>query len=81
MGLESVPAESQSDTLAAESRRFLACSVYIICTSYASFDDQPIEWRWPAGAAKGIGLACASCLGHEGAKVVVADVDEEGAKR
>ena len=34
-----------------------------------------------AGAAKGIGLACASCLGHEGAKVVVADLDEEGAKR
>ena len=34
-----------------------------------------------AGAAKGIGLACASCLGHEGAKVVVADIDEEGAKR
>ena len=34
-----------------------------------------------SGAAKGIGLACASCLGHEGAKVVVADVDEEGAKR
>lgn len=33
------------------------------------------------GAAKGIGLACASCLGHEGAKVVVADIDEEGAKR
>ena len=34
-----------------------------------------------AGAAKGIGLACANCLGQEGSKVVVADIDEEGAKR
>eukprot|EP00891_Asterochloris_glomerata_P005145 jgi/Astpho2/5145/fgenesh1_pm.00073_%23_10_t len=33
------------------------------------------------GAAKGIGLACANCLGQEGSKVVVADIDEEGAKR
>lgn len=38
-------------------------------------------WSCDEGAAKGIGLACASCLGHEGAKVVVADLDEEGAKR
>ena len=34
-----------------------------------------------AGAAKGIGLACASCLGHEGCKVVVADIDDSGASR
>ena len=34
-----------------------------------------------AGAAKGIGLACASCLGHEGAKVVVADIDDASASR
>ena len=34
-----------------------------------------------AGAAKGIGLACATCLGQEGAKVVLADVDDSAAKR
>ena len=35
-----------------------------------------LSFRWGAGGAKGIGLACASCLGHEGCKVVVADVDD-----
>ena len=34
-----------------------------------------------AGGAKGIGLACASCLGHEGARVVVADIDDVAASR
>lgn len=34
-----------------------------------------------AGAAKGIGLACASCLGHEGCKVVVADIDDDAAAK
>ncbi|KAK9866785.1 hypothetical protein WJX84_005511 [Apatococcus fuscideae] len=33
------------------------------------------------GGAKGIGYACASCLGHEGCKVVVADIDEQGSSR
>ncbi len=32
------------------------------------------------GAAKGIGFACARCLGREGAKVVVADIDADGAQ-
>ena len=36
--------------------------------------------RWcSAGAAKGIGYACAQCLGKEGAVVVLADIDNEGA--
>ena len=34
-----------------------------------------------AGAARGIGLACASCLGHEGCKVVVADVDDDASAK
>jgi len=34
-----------------------------------------------AGGAKGIGLACASCLGHEGCRVVIADVDDEAAAK
>ncbi len=34
-----------------------------------------------AGGGKGIGLACASCLGHEGCKVVVADIDDSAASR
>ena len=34
-----------------------------------------------SGASKGIGYACASCLGHEGCKVVVADIDEQGSSR
>ncbi len=34
-----------------------------------------------AGGGKGIGLACASCLGHEGCKVVVADIDDTAASR
>ena len=29
----------------------------------------------------GIGYACAQCLGKEGAAVIVADVDDEGARR
>lgn len=33
-----------------------------------------------AGGAKGIGFACATCLGHEGCQVVVADIDEKGAQ-
>ena len=38
-------------------------------------------WRAPtAGGAKGIGYACAQCLGREGAKVVLADVDAAGAQ-
>lgn len=37
-------------------------------------------WR-RAGAAKGIGYACAQCLGKEGAAVIVADIDDEGARR
>lgn len=31
------------------------------------------------GGGKGIGLACASCLGHEGCKIVVADIDDTAA--
>ena len=34
-----------------------------------------------AGGAKGIGLACASCLGNEGAKVLVADINKEEAQK
>ena len=33
------------------------------------------------GGGKGIGAACASCLGHEGCKIVVADIDEAAAAR
>ncbi|KAK9840813.1 hypothetical protein WJX81_006730 [Elliptochloris bilobata] len=33
------------------------------------------------GAARGIGLACASCLGHEGCKVVIADVDDDASAK
>ena len=38
-------------------------------------------WRGHAGAAKGIGYACAQCLGKEGAAIIVADIDDEGARR
>ena len=34
-----------------------------------------------AGGAKGIGYACAACLGHEGAQVVIADIDEAAAQQ
>ncbi len=37
--------------------------------------------RVGAGGAKGIGYACAACLGHEGAQVVIADVDETAAQQ
>lgn len=53
------------------------CRLWVAGGGCAATDAQCVG----AGAAKGIGLACASCLGHEGAKVVVADLDEEGAKR
>lgn len=33
------------------------------------------------GGAKGIGYACAACLGHEGAQVVIADIDETAAQQ
>ena len=38
-------------------------------------------WGAHAGAAKGIGYACAQCLGKEGAAIIVADIDDEGARR
>ncbi len=34
-----------------------------------------------SGGAKGIGYACAACLGHEGAQVVIADIDETAAQQ
>lgn len=40
-----------------------------------------LGWDGAAGGGKGIGLACASCLGHEGCKIVVADIDDAEASR
>ena len=48
----------------------------VVCTALSCRWGSALSLRWRAGAAKGIGLACASCLGHEGCKVVVADVDD-----